>query len=79
MTRRFALLIPAAAATLLVACGSPPTQQEAELNATGSHPEVLADSATDQAAPGANQAGAQEPGGPVSDQGSAQGDTTGSR
>ncbi|HVL79094.1 MAG TPA: hypothetical protein VM346_07370 [Sphingomicrobium sp.] len=82
MTRRFALLAAAAAATtaFAAACGSPPTKEEGELEQRATHPEVLAGTATDQSAPpGADQAGTNGAGGPVSDQGSAQGDTTGTR
>lgn len=81
MTRRFASLAAAAAAVFLAAaCGSPPTPKEADLNAAGSHPGVLAGGATDETAPPeANQADTQVPGGPVSDQSGAQSDTTGSR
>jgi hypothetical protein len=78
---RFALA-PLAALALLAGCGGGPTAQEENLTQTGSHPEVTANSAAAAGAGMGNASteygtsGAETPGGPVSDQGSAGGDTT---
>lgn len=77
---RFAIA-PFAALGLLAGCGGGPTEQEENLTTTGSHPEMTANSAAGTEAgmgnPSSEYIGgtAETPAGPVSDQGSAQGDT----
>lgn len=72
-----AIMSTIAAASLLCACtGQGPTAEEEALPQTGSDPEVTANSAA--AGMNASTAGSgmdRAPGGPVSDQGSGQGDT----
>ena len=82
---RFAIAPVAAAAALLCACSGPaPTPEEEALPETGDHPEVTANSAAGVGADAGNPStatgvdrtrGGDTPGGPVSDQGSAGGDT----
>lgn len=80
---RFAIA-PLAALGLLAGCGGGPTEQEQNLTTTtGSHPEVTANAAAGTEAgmgnPSSEYVGGgrgETPGGPVSDTGSGQGDTT---
>ena len=75
---RFALA-PIAAAALLAGCsGAGPTPQEEALPETGQEPEVTANAAAagvGNASTATGPADGEAPGGPVSDTGSAQGDT----
>jgi hypothetical protein len=72
------IFAPVAALALLTACGgAEPTPQEEALPETGTDPEMTANSAAAgiNASSATGDTGAETPGGPVSDQGSAQGDT----